>query len=344
MVKIYPLNVMDYDWMLIVLMGFLLLVLLLVIGVLLLMLRHKQQMIARYDLLTETMYDIFWIMDVETNRFVYVSPSVERMRGYTVDEIMQQSVDAALTEEARLVVRKAIAEEKNKFVTGQKTEKDYEVHQLPQPCKDGSLVWTEVITHFFNDPVTTKVLIHGVTRDITVRHKLDEQVRFLANHDALTRLQNRHAFFETGELWFWHAKQQKTPLAYLQFDLNGFKPINDTFGHAMGDEVLKYFADLLEDTFKEPMQQNTALVARMGGDEFSVLLAQVSEEDLAEWRQKLLAKTAQPLTIKGQTLSFSTAIGQAFLDDEQTLSELAMIADQDLYRHKHYLKSQVAAE
>lgn len=301
--------------------------------------RRQQRLLARYDLLTETMYDIFWIMDVETNRFVYVSPSVERMRGYTVDEIMQDTVDAALTEEAKLIVRKAVAEEKHKFVTGQKTVKDYEVHQLPQPCKDGSVVWTEVITHFFHDPVTQKVFIHGVTRDITVRHKLDEQVRFLANHDALTRLHNRHAFFETGELWFWHAKQQQTTLVYLQFDLNGFKPINDTYGHDMGDEVLKVFALLLQETFKDKVQQNTGLIARMGGDEFSTLLTQSSVEQVRHLCAQLQSHLAQPIEIKDQRVQFSTAIGLAVLDKQQTLSELAITADQDLYRHKQRLKS-----
>jgi predicted signal transduction protein with EAL and GGDEF domain len=147
---------------------------------------------------------------------------------------------------------------------GEITEHDHFVHQLPQPHKNGGLVWTEVITHYFRDPITNKVMIHGVTRDITERKKLDEKVHYLASHDTLTGILNRSAFFEKGELLFWEAKRNQGSLSFLHFDLNHFKPLNDTYGHHFGDRVLQYFAQKLTESFNA---NDHTLIARLGGDE-----------------------------------------------------------------------------
>jgi PAS domain S-box-containing protein len=132
-----------------------------------------------YRLLTENMKDVFWILDAETLYFTYVSPSVEKLRGFTPEEILLQPLDAALTPEGsqyvRNLVKKEIVEfrqnpDKNKFTT----------EILEQPCKDGSFVWTEVITRYHLNSKNNKIEIHGVTRDITERRKAETEVRKLS--------------------------------------------------------------------------------------------------------------------------------------------------------------------
>ena len=254
---------------------------------------------------------------------------------------MRETMDAALTEEARRIVRKSIADESQKFIAGQLSEHDYFVHQVPQPCKDGSLVWTEVITHYFKDPITNKVMIHGVTRDITERQKLDEKVRFLASHDVLTGVLNRGAFFEQGDLWFWEAKKQQTPLIFIHFDLNQFKQLNDSYGHHFGDEVLKQFAQQLKGTFEDNSQ---VLIARLGGDEFSVLIAHQSMEQVEEQCGQFIAALTNITQVQGRQIHIQTSIGLAQIHDEESLAELSIRADQALYQDKKQSRTRILGE
>ncbi len=124
---------------------------------------------AQYRFLTESMKDVVWALDVEAMRFVYVSPSVQRLRGYTPEEVMAAPADAALTPEAAAKIRGFLVEYLARFEKGQyEAMKDsFFTEEVPQPRKDGSLVWTEVITSFGRNPRSGKVELHGVTRDIT---------------------------------------------------------------------------------------------------------------------------------------------------------------------------------
>jgi PAS domain S-box-containing protein len=132
-----------------------------------------------YRLLTESMKDVFWILDAESLYFTYVSPSVESLRGFTPEEILSEPMDASLTSEDSINVRNLIKNGIVKFK--QNPGKDdfiTEIHQLP--CKDGSLVWTEVITKYHLNLKTNRIEIHGVARDITERKKAEMEFRKLS--------------------------------------------------------------------------------------------------------------------------------------------------------------------
>jgi PAS domain S-box-containing protein len=145
-----------------------------------------------YRLLVEHMRDVVWILDPDTLRFSYVSPSVRRLRGYTAEEVMNEPLDAALTPEFAEALRAAIPERVADFISSAEQDKSY-AEEVLQPCKDGSQVWTESITKYYRNEETGKIEIHGVTRDIAERKKaLDalhrsnaelEQFAYSVSHD-----------------------------------------------------------------------------------------------------------------------------------------------------------------
>ncbi len=127
--------------------------------------------LVKYRILTESMIDVVWVLDSDTFYFNYVSPSIEKLRGYSVDEVMALPMEAALLPDAAQSIRKVVKETIKKLKAGELSYDAHYINEVPQPCKDGSIVWTEVITTFYPNPETGKIEIRGVTRDITERKK-----------------------------------------------------------------------------------------------------------------------------------------------------------------------------
>ena len=132
----------------------------------------------KYRFLAENMKDVVWIMDVETLRFIYVSPSVQALRGYTPEEIMAEPLDAALTPEGAQNVRNVIEARATEFIAGEAEGKSrFYIEELEQPCKDGSTVWTEVVTNRWREIKTGHIHVLGVTRDISERKQAEAALR-----------------------------------------------------------------------------------------------------------------------------------------------------------------------
>ncbi len=161
-----------------------------------------QQSEERYRMLAENIKDVIWTLDPETGRFLYVSPSVYALRGYTPEEIMAKSMYDALTPESAAYVRQKMANTLTDYLAGKPLSDYYD--EVEQPCKDGTTVWTEVITRFFLNPQTGRVEICGVTRDITARKQTEAKLqqsetkyRALLEHatQAIVVIQNGRLMF-----------------------------------------------------------------------------------------------------------------------------------------------------
>jgi len=131
---------------------------------------------ARYRTLTEGMKNVSWIVDAETRRFLYVSPSVHDLRGYTPAEALAQTVEASVPEAAREHVRSLIAERTAQFRAGELSADTYFTNDIEVLRKDGSTVWTEIVSHYVWNPDTGRVEIQGVTRDITERRCYEDSL------------------------------------------------------------------------------------------------------------------------------------------------------------------------
>ncbi|MDY0268371.1 diguanylate cyclase domain-containing protein [Trichloromonas sp.] len=173
--------------------------------------------------------------------------------------------------------------------------------------------------------------------DITDRKRQEEQVRSLAQTDALTGLANR-LFLSRRLDQLVHAPQ---PVAFclLVVDLDQFKPVNDQYGHTFGDQVLMLVAQRLQQVLR-----TGDLACRWGGDEFVVLLDQTGNKPTEALRQRLLALFESPFNVEGRSIALSASIGYAcYPDDGLTEAELLKLADKRMYRDKQQRRSNLAA-
>ena len=171
----------------------------------------------------------------------------------------------------------------------------------------------------------------GITFDITERKLADELAWRAANHDALTGLANRAFFQSQLEEALTRAEQSDTGVSLMLIDLDGFKDVNDTLGHDVGDAVLGEVARRLGDGLR-----NQDVVARLGGDEFALLLGEPLRLDHAmRFADTLIERLRQPFAYRGRTLTCKASIGvAAFPDHHRDGRELLKDADLALSRAK----------
>ncbi|MBI5890467.1 MAG: diguanylate cyclase [Nitrosomonadales bacterium] len=223
---------------------------------------------ARYRFLANNISDVIWIVNLETDKWVYMSPSVFKLLGYTAEEVMAHPTDEMLAPQSRIDVRKWIEERSKKFLKGRDDDHVY-TDEVEQYCRNGVRVWTEVTTHFTQNEAGELILL-GVTRNITERKRAEEQIRNLAFYDALTKLPNRRLLQDRFNQVLSACRRNNRYAALMFIDLDNFKPLNDEHGHDVGDILLVEVARRIGSCVRE-----VDTVARFGGDEFVVMLSEL---------------------------------------------------------------------
>ena len=200
--------------------------------------------------------------------------------------------------------------------------------------------------HLQADVVTddaSVVGLEGAAQDITERKQAEEQIRYLAYHDSLTRLGNRRLFTERLRHSLAQARRSESILAVLFLDLDHFKRINDTLGHGLGDELLREVADRLKSCIRETDFVSRAhdsdlssSVSRFGGDEFMISLCSVNEpEEAAQVARRILDAIAAPCCLDGQEVVVSASVGIAlYPGDADEAEALIRNADVAMYAAK----------
>jgi diguanylate cyclase (GGDEF)-like protein/PAS domain S-box-containing protein len=175
--------------------------------------------------------------------------------------------------------------------------------------------------------------VFSVIADITEHKQTEERIRHVAHHDSLTGLPNRVLFNDRLEQSIRFARRDKRQFALLYLDLDRFKPVNDTLGHAAGDELLKSVAARLR---AQVRQSDT--VARIGGDEFTVILADIATlEDARAVAGKIAACLTAPFLLdrRSREVTIGTSIGIAiFPNDAGDADSLVKVADAAMYQAK----------
>lgn len=171
----------------------------------------------------------------------------------------------------------------------------------------------------------------GVFNDISPHKANEERLKFLATHDPLTGLPNRAEFERFCREAMARARRRGLRVAVLYIDLDNFKPVNDTYGHAIGDELLKTIGERMKQTVRE-----TDAVARIGGDEFCVLLADLDDMSIGYTVAcKLLDMLSQPVVTRRGSHSVGASIGVSiYPDDGNDPQALLRLADAAMYRVK----------
>ncbi len=200
---------------------------------------------------------------------------------------------------------------------------------------DGKLLWLEAKGYPLNhDGACGQAALSA--KDISSYKQQEERLTRLAYHDALTGLPNRRLFHDRFTQALHIARRYHHKLALLYLDLDDFKRINDTYGHAIGDELLATAASRLSHSIREP-----DTICRMGGDEFVVLLQQFElREDVAKIGRRIAEVLSQPFELSGQQIAITSSIGAAFYpEDAPDADSLLQCADIAMYASKQQGKN-----
>ena len=273
---------------------------------------------ARFGWLVRNSSDFIMAVD-SRGKIDYVSPSVERLlhspSGRLLGTMLTDLAHPEDAPELAALVGRAMAS------PGRRASGEWRIRQ-----SDGTWLPVETVASSgTGDFDTTGVVLN--TRDLQERKALEQKLTFQAFHDPLTRLANRSLFRERVE----HALDRRTmaDTAVLFIDLDNFKTINDSLGHAAGDHVLVETAHRVRSTLRS---EDTA--ARLGGDEFAVLLEDADVTAAARVAERIRAALGTPFWVLGQEVYVSASIGIAVRQDGDTAGELLRNADVAMYTAK----------
>jgi len=168
--------------------------------------------------------------------------------------------------------------------------------------------------------------------EVELKNKEKENIKLeeMAFIDPLTGTLNRRKFEEISNQELERSKRYKSDLSFLMLDIDKFKIINDTYGHVIGDEILKHFSKICLD-----MARSLDVVARIGGEEFVILLPGTTSKGAYTFAERLRKKIdSSKVKIEGHIITYSTSIGIAILDNEKDVKEILQKADKALYEAK----------
>jgi diguanylate cyclase (GGDEF)-like protein/PAS domain S-box-containing protein len=280
----------------------------------------------KYRLLIENINDIFYMLDNQGN-ITFISPAVERLTLYKVSELMGKPVFPIVHPDDL----PGLLESFNQLVSGQLVPWEFRLLD-----KDGRVIFVRTSRQLlYKDG---KVIgITAVMSDITQRKQMEQKLEEMATHDFLTGLPNRVLLTDRYTMAAALAHRNKARLAVMSLDLDKFKSINDTLGHAAGDEVLKTVSARLTGIIRA-----SDTLARIGGDEFVLVMMESDDKDDASAiAQKLLDAFNEPLLIEGRPVHLSTSIGIAiYPEDAEDLGNLIKKSDAAMYYSKGHGRNQ----
>ena len=291
-------------------------------------LRESEEM---HRLLADNASDVIWTMDL-TGQFSYVSPSVEKLRGYTVDEVMTQSKEALLCPSSLIHLEKGL-EDAIYYVQNNLPFKIFRA-DVEQPCKDGTTVWTDLTVSGIYDKENRFLGMLGVSRDITERKMMEDEIRRLTEVDGLTQLYNRFKLDAVLKDAFEKAQMNHTTFAIVILDVDNFKHVNDTYGHLKGDEVLKEIAEIIKRCIRI---KDT--VGRWGGEEFMVIMPDANVDEGVRYAEKMRLEISK--TVFQGVGKLTASFGVAAYEESVNEAELISRADNAMYKAKDSGKNRV---
>lgn len=290
---------------------------------------HASERLHRF--LVESSPDLIFTLDLE-GRFSYINPRVHPLLGHERASLMRRPFSTLVMPEdidrinsvmfARgnapgetFNIELRLRRNRESVVEGGPESITVSLTGIPMPDRDGR--------------GTTG--LYGVARDISERKRAEEIITFQAYHDQLTRLPNRVLFKDRLELALAQAQRRTGALAVMFIDVDRFKLVNDTFGHAEGDALLRGIAARLSTTLRRG-----DTLARLGGDEFTVLLPDINHpEDVETIARKIVEALTPPFRLEHGDFRATVSIGiSLFPRDGDTAEDLTRHADVAMYQVK----------
>ncbi|WP_158290496.1 PAS domain S-box protein [Halobacillus salinus] len=285
---------------------------------------------AKFRLIADNSNDLISVFS-PYGKLVYASPSIINFLGFDPSKLGEEELKDVLTIEDAKKVASAFKQcqvDGRSFTVKLKLKRD-----------SGELVWfeckgTPVLSEEYE---VNRIVI--VARDISEQKKYEAKLKRIAFYDYLTGLPNRRLFEDRLNQAILDADRRQKQFALLYLDGDGFKRINDEYGHDMGDDFLKLVGDRMKDCLRD-----SDSIGRIGGDEFAILLRDVdSEQKTREIAQRILNKLRRPYDLNGLHIQSSFSIGVSFYpDNAKSLDDLFRTADRALYSGKRKGKDQVS--
>jgi diguanylate cyclase (GGDEF)-like protein/PAS domain S-box-containing protein len=262
------------------------------------------------------------VMDMQ-GRILYVNQAWKDVMGYTDAELMHQNIFAMVDSECQEACSKRLHD----LVEG---KEDTELFQLTLRTRDGNKVVLEGNCSIGYDK-SEAVSIRGLFRDISERKAEEEYLLQLAYYDGLTGLPNRHLLPDRLRQAMAAAARYAQYCAVVFLDLDGFKQVNDTLGHAQGDFLLRQAGQRLALALRE-----NDTVSRIGGDEFVIVVTGLRElGHITRIVQKIQQRLEQPFSLEDAEFTLRASFGIAmYPDDGDTVETLLSHADSAMYRAK----------
>lgn len=260
----------------------------------------------------------------------YVNPHFSLETGYSAEEVIGKKPS--------ILQSGQVLAETYQAMWAQLLRGEVWTGELINRRKNGEAYWEEAYIAPVKDNQGKTRHYVAVKVDVSVRKEVNDKLAYLAHHDSLTHLPNRTLFFERLAQGLALAKRNNTRLALMYIDLDRFKPVNDTYGHAVGDILLQQAAERMKNCLRD-----SDTVGRIGGDEFVALTLDVSDgQSACLLAEKLRAALGQAFLIAGNEHTVSASIGVAIYPDHATTEiELAKRADIAMYAAKAGGRDQV---
>lgn len=277
-----------------------------------------------FRIIAENSEDLIALISTE-GKIDYLSPSSARMLGYDSNRMLGLSYIDLVHEEDLLECKQIL----DSSVVKQTCSKA--LYRMKN--RAGEWVWLEMAATPVFDEKNNLVHVVAISRDMTVRLKYEERLKYLASHDFLTSLKNRRSFKEKLAAAWKEFTINKQGLALLMIDIDHFKDVNDEYGHDAGDYVLAQFAQRLKEVIGKD-----GVIFRFGGDEFAALMENTTKEKVVNFIESFQEELKEPWEVNPGSLDITSSIGIAFinvsLDEEITDGRFTKIADQALYEAK----------
>jgi len=282
---------------------------------------YKSTLALYDDILDSTNEGI--IVTNQENKIVKINKACEQITGYNIEEVQDKN--------PKLFSSKKTDSKMFKAIWKQIAQNGYWIGELWNRHKDGTVYPIIIKIHKTFDQVSNSNFYYAVFSDISLQQESKDELFHLAYHDPLTNLPNRLKLKAQLEYVVSNSKRNELKFAILFLDLDNFKTVNDTLGHAYGDEVLISLAN----KFKNIVRTND-MVARVGGDEFIVVLSDITNYMFIERVcKKILAVVNKPFKASGKNFHIGVSIGIAiYPNNGDDIEKLIHNADAAMYHAK----------
>jgi len=286
--------------------------------------KQLQESKDKYEALVYELRNSYFFYAYDTSSILtYLSESIYNILGYSPEEGLGKPFKVFLNNHPMNHTIPQLAQNLFAGLT-------QDPHHVAFNHKDGSVRYVEINSYPVFDENDVVISVEGIARDVTIQYKTQEKLSYLSNHDPLTGIANRYNLYNKLEHIIKDSKRNKKHFTLMYIDLDKFKEVNDTLGHDSGDILLKQVVQRIQKEIR-----GNDVFARIGGDEFVIVLIDINKTYIHSLAEKILAVLNEPFVILNMQASISASIGLAtYPDNGEDIQTLLKNADNAMYKVK----------